>query len=186
MSRTTAAAGASGTEAAGASATTAAVAADRAWIADEFAKGIDAEEQMAHDARARADSPPDPALGVLFGQIAEADERHRGAVETVAVRYGHTPSHSLTGGIGETLGRLKDKVTGFGSTPLERLGHDLAAKANAIHWYNAWVHAFESIGDTESARELAAILTEEKAHRDALQEVLDRMVAAGARGEHAK
>ena len=96
------------------------------------------------------------------------------------MRYGHTPSHSLTGGLGETIGRIKEKVATLGSTTLEKLGHDLSAKANAIHWYNAWVHAFESIGDTESARELAAVLTEQKAHRDALQEGLNRMVAHGA------
>ena len=48
-----------------------------------------------------------------------------------------------------------------------------------IHWCTAWVHAFEALGDAESARELAAVLTEEKAHRDALQEGLNRLVARG-------
>jgi hypothetical protein len=161
---------------------------DRAWIATEFAKGVDAEAQMAHDAEAHANTPPEPAIGVLYAQIAEADHRHRDAVETVAVRYGHTPGqgHGLASGIGETLGRLKDKVTGIGSSPLEHLGHDLAAKANAMHWYAAWVHTFEAIGDTESARELAAILTEEKAHNEALQQVLNRLVEQGARGAASK
>jgi len=161
---------------------------DRDWIATEFFKGIDAEAQMAHDAQAHAGALPEPALNVLYGQIAEADLRHRDAVETVAVRYGRTPGqgHGLATNIGETLGRLKDKVTGLGSNPLERLGHDLSAKANALHWYAAWVHTFAAIGDTESARELAAILTEEKAHHEALQEVLNRLVEEGARGAASK
>ena len=154
----------------------------REWIATEFAKGIDAEEEMAHEAQARVQAPPEPALGVLYGQIAEADARHRESVETVAVRYGHTPGQGLASGLGKAIGHLKEKVSGIGSTPLELLGHDLAAKANAIHWYTAWVHTFEAIGDSESARELAAILTEEKAHHNALQEVLDRLVEHGARG----
>jgi hypothetical protein len=158
---------------------------DRAWIAAEFSKGIEAEREMAREARLRSEGPPEPALGVLYGQIADADERHRDAVTTIAIRYGHTPAHGLADGIGEAIGHLKDKVATIGATPLERLGHDLAAKANAIHWYNAWEQAFQSVGDSESARELAAILTEEKAHRDALQQVLDRLVEQGARGAHA-
>ncbi len=154
----------------------------RDWIASEFSKGIHAEHDMAAEARARAGSPPEAALGVLYTQIAEADERHCGVVETVAVRYGHTPARGMGGGIGETLSKLKDKVTSMGSTPLDSVSHDLAAKANAIHWYDAWVHTFTEIGDSESAREMAAILTEERSHRDALQEVLNRLVAKGARG----
>ena len=137
---------------------------------------------MAQEARDRVGSPPEPSLGVLYGQIAEADERHHSAVETVAIRYGASPSRGLGGGISETLGRLKDKVTSIGTTPQEYVAQDLGRKASAIHWYTAWVHAFEEIGDTESARELAAILTEEKAHHDALQDVLKGMVARGARG----
>ena len=68
----------------------------------------------------------------------------------------------------------------MGSTPQVRVEHDLSAKASAIHWCTAWVHTFQSIGDAESARELAAVLAEEKAHHDALQEGLNRMVARGA------
>jgi ferritin-like metal-binding protein YciE len=158
---------------------------NRDWIAAEFSKGIEAEQALIAEARARADAPPDPALGVLYNEIAAADERHRTIIETVATRYGHTPSRGVAGGIGETLTRLKDKVTELGTTPLSRIGGDLAAKANAIHWYTAWVHTFEAIGDSESARELAAILTEEKAHRDALQEGLNRMVEHGATGGEA-
>jgi len=154
----------------------------RDWIAAEFSKGIHAEHEMGAEARSRAANPPDSALGVLFSQIAEADERHCGVVETVAVRYGHTPARNLGGGIGETLSKLKDKVTSIGSTPLDCVSQDLAAKANAIHWYEAWVHAFTEIGDSESARELASILTEERSHRDALQDVLNRLVVKGAKG----
>src|SRR3954471_23260366 len=146
------------------------------WIATEFSKVIEAEQNLIDEARARAQAPPDPALQVLYNEIAAADERHRGVVETIATRYGHTPSHSVAGGIGETLGRLKDKVGEIGSTPLQRVGNDLAAEANAIHWYTAWVQAFQAVGDAESARELSTVLAEETAHRDALQEGLNRLV----------
>ena len=158
---------------------------DRDWIAAEFSKGLESEQTMAEDARARAEAPPDPSLAVLYNEIADADERHAKGVETIAVRYGHTPSRSVAGGIAESIGRLRDKVTDsvMGTHPLGDLGHDLAVKANAIHWYTAWSRAFEAIGDTESARELAAILTEESAHRDALQKGLDQLVVQGARGE---
>jgi hypothetical protein len=155
----------------------------RDWIAAEFSKGIDCEQSLIDVAKIRAESPPDPELGVLYHEIATADERHRAIVETIATRYGHTPSRSVAGGIGETLGRLKGKVGELGSTPLQRLSQDLAAKANAIHWSTAWVQTFQAIGDAESARELAAVLTEEKAHRDALQEGLNRIITRGALGE---
>ncbi len=157
---------------------------DRAWVATEFAKGIDAEKEMARDARIRAETPPEAALGVLYGQIAEADDRHRAVVETVAVRYGHNPGQGLSAGIGEAIGHLKDKVTSIGTSAMEKVAHDLAAKANAIHWYTAWTQAFQSVGDTESARELAAVLTEESSHREALQKCLDRLVERGTRGDH--
>jgi hypothetical protein len=156
---------------------------NRAWIAAEFSKGIEAVQGLIDEAKSRADAPPDPSLAVLYHEIAAADERHRTIVETIATRYGHTPSRSVAGGIGETLGRLKEKVSEIGTTPLQRVGHDLAAKANAIHWGTAWVQAFQAIGDAESARELAAVLIEEKAHRDALQEGLNRMILQGASSE---
>jgi hypothetical protein len=159
---------------------------NRDWIAAEFSKGIEAEQSLIEEAKARAESPPDPGLGVLYHEIATADERHRAIVETIATRYGHTPSRSMTGGIGETLGRLKEKVGELGATPMQRLSHDLMAKANSIHWYTAWVQAFQALGDAESARELAAVLTEEKAHRDALQEGLNRLVTLGATSETGK
>jgi len=160
---------------------------NREWIASEFSKGIDAEQALIEVAKARVESPPDPSLGVLYNEIASADARHREIVEKVAIRYGHTPSRTGGGGITETLGRLKDKVTEsvMGTTPLVRVSDDLAAKANAIHWYVAWVHTFQALGDTESARELSAVLTEEKAHRDALQEGLNRLVERGAQADAA-
>jgi hypothetical protein len=161
-----------------------ATAVQRDWIAAEFSKGIDAEQALIDEAKGRAQAPPDPSLQVLYHEIAAADERHRAIVETIATRYGHTPSRSMGGGVGETLGRLKDKVAELGATPMQRVAHDLTAKANAIHWYVAWSRAFEAIGDAESARELAAVMTEEKAHRDALQEGLSRLVTQTALGEH--
>lgn len=159
---------------------------NRDWIATEFAKGIESEEHMAAEAHNRAESPPDPAMAVLYNQIAVEDERHRATVETIATRYGHTPSRGKGGGLGATLAKLKDKVAEIGSSPARLVADDLQLKADAIHWMVAWVHTFEAVGDTESARELAAILTEEKAHRDALQEALTRLVEAGARSEAAK
>jgi len=156
---------------------------NREWIAAEFSKGISAEQVMVDEARARAESPPDPALAVVYHEIAASDERHVTIVETIATRYGHVPSRTVAGGIGETLGRLKEKVGAIGSSPLQRLSHDLMTKANIIHWCTAWVQTFQALGDPESARELAAVLTEEKAHRDALQEGLSRMVTQGATTE---
>ena len=73
----------------------------------------------------------------------------------------------------------------MGATPMEQVAHDLAIKANAIHWYTAWIHAFQALGDAESARELSAVLTEEVAHRDALQLGLNRMVEQGRAGRRA-
>ncbi len=155
----------------------------RDWIASEFSKGIDAEQSLVDESKARSLSPPDASMGALYHEIATADERHRQIVETIATRYGHTPTRSVAGGIGETLTRLKEKVSEVGSTPLQRLSHDLTAKATAVHWYNAWIATFEAIGDNASADELSAVLTEEQAHLDALQKGLNRMVTRGALGE---
>lgn len=154
--------------------------ANRAWIAKEFSKGIDAEQAIIDEAKGRAVSPPDPTLQVLYNEMATADERHRVIIETIATRYGHTPSRTVGGGIGETLSRLKGKVGEMGSSGMQLVAHDLVAKANVIHWSQAWVRAFESIGDAESARELSAVIVEESAHRDALLEGLSRMVIQGA------
>ena len=70
----------------------------------------------------------------------------------------------------------------MGSSPMQLIGHDLNMKANAVHWSTAWVLAFEAIGDAESARELSAVLTEQKSHCVALQDGLNRMVLRGAIG----
>jgi hypothetical protein len=89
---------------------------DRAWISSELVKGIEAERSLAADARSRADSPPDPALSVLYHEIAEADDRHAAIVEAIAVRYGHTPSKSAGGGIGSRScrGGVSDLKIGCG------------------------------------------------------------------------
>jgi hypothetical protein len=155
---------------------------NRDWIASEFSKGIEAEYALEVDAKATAASPPDPSLAVLYHEIAAADGRHRLIVETIATRYGYNPSRGMTAGLGGTLGRLKEKVGELGSSPQQRLEHDLSAKASVMHWCTAWVQAFQAINDAESARELAAVLTEEKAHHDALQEGLNRLILRGAAG----
>ncbi len=149
---------------------------DRAWIASEFLRIVDSERSLATGAKARAESPPLPALAVLYHEIAGQDERHVAVLETIATRYGHTPTRSTGGGVGETLGRLKDKVAALGTGPTDLLRQDLTAKADAIDYQSAWAHAFESIGDSQSARDLAAVLTEDQAHHDALLEGLKRMV----------
>lgn len=153
---------------------------NRDWIRSEFTKGIDAEEELSAEAESRSNSPPDPSLSVLYQEIARADARHRDVVEAIATRYGHTPSKS-GGGIGNAITRLKDKVASMGSSPLDLLGHDLAEKANAVHWYSAWVSTFNAVGETASASELNAVLEEEISHRDALQQALNRLVERGAR-----
>jgi len=159
---------------------------DRAWISSELVKQIDSERSLSADAKARAESPPTAALSVLYHEIAAADDRHVGILEKIATRYGHTPSRSEAGGVAETLSRLKDRVTGIGSTNMDVLVQDLAAKANAVNLRTAWIHAFESLGDAESARELSSIVDEDRAHRDALLEGLKRMVEQTARGEGAQ
>jgi hypothetical protein len=155
---------------------------NRTWITSELVKLLEIERALADGAKARADSPPDPSLGVVYREIAAADERHAAAVETIATRYGHTPARGVGGGVGEALGRLKEKVGELGSGPLDRLARDLAAKAEAIHWLAAWVGTLEALGDAASARELAAVLAEEQRHRDALQAGLNRLVEVEARG----
>jgi hypothetical protein len=153
---------------------------NRDWIVSEFSKGIEAEYSLEMDAQATATSPPDPSLGLLYHEIAVADGRHRQIVEIIATRYGYNPAQGMSTGLGSTLGRIKGKMGELGCSPQQRLEHDLSAKASAIHWCTAWVHAFQAIGDAASARELAAVLTEQKAHHDALQEGLNRLVARGA------
>jgi hypothetical protein len=155
---------------------------DRAWILSELVKGIEAERYLASDAMAKADAPPDPAMGVLYHEIATADERHAGVIERIATRYGHVPSASQAGSIGQALGHLKEKIVELGRAPLDQSSLDLAAKARSVQWYTAWVNAFEAIGETETARELSAVLAEEQAHFDALQQSFNRLVEQKARG----
>jgi hypothetical protein len=150
---------------------------DRTWIASELEKGLVAERALAAEARARAESPPDPALSVIYSQLATAEDRLHTVLEIIAIRYGHTPASRSGGGIGGTFGWLRGKVTDLGSSPFDRLTYDLVARATSVLWCTAWVHAFGAIGDTESARELAAVLVEKRAHCEALQGELNRLVA---------
>ena len=159
---------------------------DRAWIASEFLKIADSERSLVTDARARGESPPMPALAVLYHEIAGQDERHVAVLETIATRYGHTPTRTPEGGVGVTLGRLRDKVVSIGSEPTDLLRQDLTAKAEAIGWQSAWAHALESIGDAESARDLAASLAEDKVHHDALLEGLKRMLEQRTMGTNGR
>ncbi|MHC5543309.1 hypothetical protein ACYOEI_34230, partial [Singulisphaera rosea] len=70
---------------------------DRTWIAEEFSKGIAAEQALMDEAKSRSQAPPDATLGVLYHEIADADERHLAIIETIATRYGHTPARSVAG-----------------------------------------------------------------------------------------
>jgi hypothetical protein len=155
---------------------------DRAWIVSELVKAIEAERCLASDSLAKADAPPDPAMGVLYHEIATADERHAGVIERIATRYGHVPSTPQAGMIGQALGHLKEKIVELGRTPLDQASLDLAAKARLVHWYTAWVYVFETIGETQSACELSAVLAEEQAHFNALQQSFNRLVEQKARG----
>jgi hypothetical protein len=156
---------------------------DRAWIASELVKGIEAERHLASDTEARGDTPPDPAMCVLYHEIATADERHAAVIERIATRYGHVPSASHTGSIGHALGQFTEKIGELGRAPLDQSRLDLAVKARSVQWCTAWVNAFEAIGDNDSAHELAAVLAEEQAHVDALQKSFNRLVEQNARGD---
>ncbi|WP_422931275.1 hypothetical protein [Singulisphaera sp. PoT] len=158
---------------------------NRSWIADEFSKGIEGMRSSVDIANERATSPPHAALSVLYHEMASVAEKNRDVVETIAIRYGYSPTKSVTEGISETLGRLKDRMEDLvtSETELEKVSHDLMAKANSIHWCTAWIQTFQGIGDVESAQELSGVLADERAHRDALQEGLNRMVLKGASGE---
>ena len=150
---------------------------DREYITSELGKGLAAERTLAAEARARAESPPDPTLSLIYNELARAEDCHHRILETIATRYGHTPTRDTGGGnIGGMFGWLRGKVTELGSSPFDRLTYDLVARASSVLWYTAWVHAFQSLGDAESARELAAVLTEKRAHCEALQGGLNRLV----------
>jgi bacterioferritin (cytochrome b1) len=158
-------------------------AADRQWIATELGKGIEAERALSAEAKARGESPPDPSLGVLYHEIAASDESHAAVIERVAVRYGHTPAASTNGGgIGGALGQIKDRFVNLGASPLDLVAADLQEKSRSIHWLTAWAGALEKIGDSASGQELTAVLKEEEAHHDALQQAFNWMIERHARG----
>jgi hypothetical protein len=157
---------------------------NRNWILAQFSKGIHAQVVLQKDAEATAASPPDPSLGLLYHEIAEADARHRLVIETIATRYGYNPGHGTSGGISGMVGHFTQSLGELGSSPQMRIEQDLSAKASAIHWTTAWVQAFQAIGDSESARELSSVLTEQNAHHNALQEGLNRLVTRGATEGH--
>jgi hypothetical protein len=58
----------------------------------------------------------------------------------------------------------------------------MSAKAEAIHWHTAWVRTFQVIGDSESKRELALVLNEERTHHEALQQGFNRQIEQHACG----
>jgi hypothetical protein len=60
---------------------------DREWITSELDKGLAAERTLAAEARARAESPPDPTLSVVYSELATAEDRHHLILETIATRY---------------------------------------------------------------------------------------------------
>ncbi|MGE3820541.1 MAG: hypothetical protein AB7I30_14100 [Isosphaeraceae bacterium] len=156
---------------------------DRDWVVSEMLKIIEEERALALDAKARAEAPPLPEMAVFYHEVAEQDERHIEVLETIATRYGHTPSRSLGGGVGETLGRLKDKVATLGSGACDLIRQDLSARSEAIDWRSVWIATFESMNDAESARDLTAVLAEDKAHHEALLERLKRLIQDRVGGE---
>jgi hypothetical protein len=158
---------------------------DREWMTSELNKGVAAERTLAAEARARAASPPDPALVVAYNELATAEDRHLLILETIAVRYGSTPARDTGGGIGETFGWLRGKVTDLGASPFDRLTYDLVARASSVLWYTAWIHTFEAIGDAESARELTSVLAEKRAHCESLQFGLNRLLEKRVKGTDA-
>jgi hypothetical protein len=148
---------------------------DRVWITSELVKGLAAERTLAVEARARASAPPDPSLAVIYSELGRAEDRLYSILEFIATRYGHTPTPS-GGGLGESFGWLRDKVSELGSSPFDRLIYDLLARTTSVLWCTAWMHTFEAIGDTASAQELVAVIAEKKTHCEALQGGLTRLV----------
>jgi hypothetical protein len=148
---------------------------DHDWIISGLEKGLAVDRTLAAQFRARAESPPDPSLAVVYGQLATAEDRFYSILETNATRHGHTPTHSRGGGLGESFGWLRSKVPELGSSPFDRLTDDRVARATPVLWCMACVHAFEAIGDAESARELMAVLAETRSHCESLRGVLNRL-----------
>ena len=148
----------------------------QSWIVTELLKLGELERSFAASAKARALSPPEPELAVLYHEISDQDEKHATQLETIAIRYGHTPSRPTGGGVSEALGRLKDKVAEIGTSSMDLVRHDLAAKSHIIHEQSAWVHALECLEDAAGAGELSKILKEEQTHHDALLQLLLKML----------
>jgi hypothetical protein len=157
---------------------------DRGWIAAELARLTAAERSMAVEMKTRADAPPDPSLSVMYHEMAADDERHAIALETIATRYGHTPSRTEGMGVGETLGRIKDRVAALGVSRVDRLAHDLNAKSDVLYRETAWTGVLRAIGDGESSGGMAALVAEDQKHRDALLKTLQRLLAEEAHGNH--
>lgn len=153
---------------------------DREWVASEFVSGVEQERTLSSEASARAASPPDPSLTVLYHEIAQSDERHAAILEKIATRYGHTPRDFTEGGVGRMLEHLKVQVGELGSEPFEQVWADVAAKGRWIHWLAAWAHAFEALGDQDSARDVSLVMSEEQEHREALQSRLNSLIESRA------
>ena len=153
------------------------------WVVAELVKLVEAEYCMAGGTGPNPKTPPHESLSCVYHEMAAADERHAETIKTIATRYGYVPVRGGGGGIGEAFGRLKDRFAALGTAPIERLMGDLLAKAEAIHRYTAWAQVFETMGDSASSDELAAITAEEQVHLDTLQSVLNRLVEDGARRE---
>ena len=153
------------------------------WVVAEITKLVDAEQYMAGGTGPNPKTPPHEMLSCVYHEMSAADERHVQVLKTIATRYGYVPVRGEGGGIGEAIGRLRDRFTALGSDPIERLIGDLLLKAEAVHRYTAWIQVFETAGDSTSAQELAAILAEEHVHMDALQSGLNRLVEEAARRE---
>jgi hypothetical protein len=152
------------------------------WIVAEFIKLADAERWMAGGTGPNPKTPPDETLSCVYHEMSAADERHCQALKTIAARYGYVPVRTEGGGIGEALGRLKDKFSSLGSDSIERLVADISAKAEAIHRYTAWVNVFESMGDSVSGEELTAIVADEQLHLETLHSALTRLIEKAACG----
>jgi hypothetical protein len=153
---------------------------DRKWITAELVKGLAAERSLAVEAKARALAPPHASLSVIYNELVKAEDRLYSVLEIIATRYGHTPT-SIGGGLSESIGWLRDKVSDLASSPFDRLTDDLLARTTSILWCTAWMHTFEEIGDTASAQELAPVLAEKKTHCEALQAGLNRLLSERAR-----
>ena len=159
---------------------------ERARITQEFLKVVEQERVLAAEAKGRAASPPVSSLGVLYHEIAEQDGRHVTVMETVAIRYGHTPSRFSGGGMVETLGRLKDRVSNMGAGATDVIWQDLKAKAEVIQAITQWRDTFQSLGDAESAAELAVLITEDQAQYEALFDALKHMAEGGVPASEAR